>query len=69
MKMKIKLMIVLFVCFLGIKLQAQTDSTFKTPYYKQRVAYFNKEAVPKHHIVFLGNSITEVGKWQALISN
>jgi len=67
--MKRKVILGLWVLFAALPTFAQTDSAFKTPNYKQRVASFMQEQAPKNHIVFLGNSITEVGKWQQLIPN
>ncbi len=47
--------------------QQKIDSNYANPYYLQMMEYFNQ--VPKQHnnIVFLGNSITERGKWQDLL--
>lgn len=43
---------------------AEQDSSYANGYYVKRVAYFKKLPVQKNPIVFLGNSITEVGQWQ-----
>lgn len=67
--MKRETMLVLFCILAVVSARAQTDSAFKTANYKKRVANFDLEKIPKHHLVFLGNSITEVGKWQELIPN
>jgi len=44
------------------------DSNYANYYYKQRVEYFNKMPHVKNEIVFLGNSITERGEWQEILS-
>lgn len=48
--------------------QVKIDSNFANSYYKQRVEYFNKMPHVKNEIVFLGNSITERGEWQEILS-
>lgn len=40
------------------------DSSYANGYYVKRVKYFQSLPVQKRPIVFLGNSITEVGQWQ-----
>ncbi len=44
------------------------DSNYANYYYKQRVDYFNKSTHVKNEVVFLGNSITERGEWQEILS-
>lgn len=44
------------------------DSNFANYYYQQRVEYFNKMPCVKNAVVFLGNSITERGEWQEILS-
>lgn len=59
---------------LGITLSAnaqndvKVDSNYANPYYLQRVEYFNKMPHVKNEVVFLGNSITERGEWQEILS-
>ena len=57
-----------FTLFGAIPLKAQEeanlDSSYANGYYMKREAYFAKLPVQKDAIVFLGNSITEVGDWQ-----
>lgn len=43
---------------------AVTDTSYANGYYVKRVEYFSKLPVQKNPVVFLGNSITEVGQWQ-----
>ncbi|HWW39585.1 GDSL-type esterase/lipase family protein [Pedobacter sp.] len=45
------------------------DSNYANSYYQQRVEYFDKMSIPKNAIVFLGNSITERGEWQEILSD
>lgn len=45
------------------------DSNFANYYYQQRVEYFNKMPHAKNEVVFLGNSITERGEWQEILSD
>lgn len=40
------------------------DSTYMNSHYQQRLEFFKKMPDQKNEIVFLGNSITEAGKWQ-----
>ncbi|WP_432714572.1 GDSL-type esterase/lipase family protein [Pedobacter sp.] len=43
---------------------SESDSSYANGYYVKRVQYFKSLPVQKKGIVFLGNSITEVGQWQ-----
>lgn len=43
------------------------DSSYNNGYYAEQVKFFDKLHAPKHSIVFLGNSITEVGRWSDLL--
>lgn len=45
------------------------DSSYANWYYLQRMDYFKKSLVVKNAIVFLGNSITERGEWQEILSD
>lgn len=42
----------------------EKDTSYANGYYVKRVNYFQSLPVQKRPIVFLGNSITEVGQWQ-----
>ncbi|RZK44179.1 MAG: GDSL family lipase [Pedobacter sp.] len=44
--------------------QVVKDSTYANGYYVKRMKYFETLPAQKSPIVFLGNSITEVGQWQ-----
>ncbi|WP_051291110.1 GDSL-type esterase/lipase family protein [Pedobacter glucosidilyticus] len=67
MKRLIKIFMLLLIC-LSVHLSfAQTvDTSFAGPYFLKREAYFKALPVKKNAIVFLGNSITEVGEWTEL---
>lgn len=43
------------------------DSSYLNGHYAQRLDFFRKMPNKKREIIFLGNSITEGGKWQELI--
>lgn len=44
------------------------DSSYNNGYYRERLAYFKQMPDRKNEIIFLGNSITEVGEWQELVN-
>lgn len=44
-----------------------TDSSYANGYYVERVKYFDSLHPIKKSIVFLGNSITEVGEWSEVL--
>jgi len=48
--------------------EVKVDSNYANSYYQQRVEYFNKMPHVKNEVVFLGNSITERGEWQEILS-
>mgnify|MGYP006140392103 FL=1 len=59
-----------FFCLTADLSYAQTiDTSFAGPYYLKRVAYFEALPEKKNAIVFLGNSITEVGQWSELFTD
>ncbi|RZM24617.1 MAG: GDSL family lipase, partial [Pedobacter sp.] len=45
------------------------DSSYANWYYQQRLEYFQKMPPVKKAIIFLGNSITERGEWQEILSD
>ncbi|SDJ76555.1 Lysophospholipase L1 [Pedobacter sp. ok626] len=49
--------------------EVKVDSNYANPYYLQRMEYFKKMPHVKNEIVFLGNSITERGEWQEILSD
>jgi lysophospholipase L1-like esterase len=53
---------------MGFSAMAQTiDSTYDNGHYKDRQALFASLPQQKNAIVFLGNSITEAGKWNEIL--
>ena len=62
----------LFACMLCSCLvgQAQTlDSSYQTTYYNQKLTLFRLLPDTKGEIVFLGNSITDIGEWSEIWQN
>ncbi len=53
------------------KLAAQQaiDTSYKTTYYEQKVTMFKLLPDTKGEIVFLGNSITDIGEWAEILHN
>lgn len=45
------------------------DSSFINSHYSQRLAFFKMMPNRKKEIVFVGNSLTEGGKWQEILQN
>jgi lysophospholipase L1-like esterase len=72
-----KLFVFLFVAFtLPAITKAQVTNqrlfdtaNFMPEHYAQRMALFATQKLPKNPIVFLGNSITEMGNWQKLLND
>lgn len=62
----------LIVCMLSIPASGWAqppapDSSYATPYYAQRLAFFRQMPDRKREIVFLGDGLTELGEWQELL--
>ena len=55
------------LCSFYAKGQSPIDSSYLTSQYSLRLDYFRKMPERKNEIVFLGNSLTEGGKWQEMI--
>jgi len=71
MQLKYKLL-----CMLGclgwmplLKAQATYDSSYLTTYYEQKVSMFKLLPDTKGEIIFLGNSITDIGEWAEIWNN
>lgn len=57
-------------CFSQVTNERLFDTTgFMVDHYNQRKAIFEKQPVVTGRIVFLGNSITEMGKWKNLLND
>jgi len=67
----------LFVCLLVPVIsysQVTNERLFDTigfipEHYPQRISVFEKEPLETGHIIFLGNSITEMGNWKQLLND
>jgi len=68
-----KLLMVLTFCIATTIVTGQSvayDSIhYAHPHYLKRMALFNSEPIVKGRIVFLGNSITELGDWKKLLND
>lgn len=53
--------------FSSAQQEVAIDSSYANGHYLQRLDFFKKMPNQKNEIVFLGNSITEGGKWQELV--
>lgn len=60
-------MAVLAACSVGVAAQVAIDSSFRNGHYDHRLAYFMSMPDQQKEIVFVGNSITEMGEWQELL--
>jgi lysophospholipase L1-like esterase len=63
------LILVSFISSASIFAQAHLDTTYKTTYYEQKVTLFRLLPNTKGEIVFLGNSITDIGEWAEIWQN
>lgn len=52
------------VISLSANAQLKIDSSFKSTYYEQKVTSHSLTPVKKGAIIFLGNSITDIGHWE-----
>ena len=67
MKRILTILSLFVICLSADLIFAQTvDSSYAGPYYLKQEAYFKALPLKKNAIVFLGNSITEVGRWSEL---
>lgn len=73
-QIRLFLLFLLFVgCCTAVPVQARQqlpgiDSSYLNSHYQMRLAFFRQMPDRKNEIVFLGNSITEVGEWQELLA-
>ncbi len=65
--MQLKCKLLCLLCSLGLisflQAQARYDSSYLTTYYEQKVSMFRLLPDTKDEIIFLGNSITDIGEW------
>ena len=59
------LLILLCFCIYTSAQVVSTQKTYETENYKSRTAQFRSEGLTLNRIVFLGNSLTQGGKWSA----
>lgn len=70
MKKYISILLVLISCAVsnaGAQTPVDIDSSFRNGHYDHRLAFFMSMPDQKQEIVFVGNSITEMGEWQELL--
>ena len=64
--------IIIVFCFLTCNTsfaQKQIDTSYSTTYYLQKVTLFRLLPDEKNEIIFLGNSITDIGEWTEIWHN
>jgi lysophospholipase L1-like esterase len=66
-----RVLTMLFISAGSVNAQVTNQNLFDTipfmvDHYRERIALFKQEPVVKGQIIFLGNSITEMGNWKAL---
>ena len=64
-------LIIMFFFIVVQKSLSQTtyDTTYASTYYQQKVTLFQLLPDTKHEIIFLGNSITDIGEWAEIWQN
>lgn len=71
--MQLKFKLVCLLCSLGsiplLKAQATCDSSYLNTYYEQKVSMFRLLPDTKDEVIFLGNSITDIGEWAEIWNN
>jgi lysophospholipase L1-like esterase len=72
MKTKYRALIISFCCVSAattISAQTLIDKFYNTTYYQQKVTLFRLLPNTKGEIIFLGNSITDIGEWAEIWQN
>ena len=71
MKWHQQLLLMSFICATHQQIVAQAayDSTYNSTYYQQKVTLFKLLPDTKNEIIFLGNSITDIGEWAEIWQN
>lgn len=68
--MTMRYFLFLLLLVVSMQLHAQlVDTTYKSTYYEQKVTLFRLLPKTKNAIVFLGNSITDIGEWAEIWRN
>ncbi len=57
------------LCTTNINAQSLIDTTYRTTYYIQKITQFRLLPNKKNEIIFLGNSITDIGEWTEIWNN
>lgn len=55
--------ILMLFCLSALYTQAQDRKEYDTDHYRKRMVYFEENPIGSNKVVFLGNSLTEGGKW------
>ena len=66
------IVVFIFICFcstVNAYAQATYDTAFYTTYYGQKVTLFKLAPKTKNGIIFLGDSITDIGEWAEIFKN
>ncbi len=58
-----------FVATANLFAQSVIDTSYATTYYQQKVTLFNLLPNTKNEIIFLGDSITDIGEWEEIWGN
>lgn len=71
--MQLKCKLLFLLCCLGwmpmLQAQGIYDSSYLTTYYEQKLSMFRLLPDTKGEIIFLGNSITDIGEWAEIWNN
>lgn len=67
--MKKIILFLLMICLLQKTEAQQIDSNYRTTYYEQKVSLFRLLPNTPKEIIFLGNSITDIGEWAEIWQN
>ena len=51
------------------KAQTMVDTSYSSTYYEQKVTLHRLLPIPKSAIIFLGNSLTDIGEWAEIFNN
>ncbi|HEY0041529.1 MAG TPA: GDSL-type esterase/lipase family protein, partial [Flavisolibacter sp.] len=57
------------LCALVASSQQEVDTSYRTTYYEQKATLFRLLPDTKGEIIFLGNSITDIGEWTEIWQN
>ena len=67
--MKIFIFFIVQIFFVNIIAAQVVDTSYKSTYYEQKVTLFRLLPDAKGEIIFLGNSITDIGEWAEIWQN